>query len=190
MVKYNTAASYLDFILTISATADLQKSSEPEPLWAVALGLAGPEVTGKHASPPHQRDAIDDVIDLTRWVSWDEKSAIGLRQVIVTSCENWIRTSYMDSILYIYLYTVYMMFVYVKKEWTGTTMDHKLRLVQSQRLPNCSNSKQRDLLKLFNLASFSRWVNSMCYCGMRIDYDRFPTGNLDESHVDWRMTVS
>lgn len=77
-----------------------------------------------------------------------------------------------------------------KKEWTGTTMDHKLRLVQSQRLPNCSNSKQRDLLKLFNLASFSRWVNSMCYCGMRIDYDRFPTGNLDESHVDWRMTVS
>jgi len=55
MVKYNTAASYLDFILTISATADLQKSSEPEPLWAVALGLAGPEVTGKHASPPHQR---------------------------------------------------------------------------------------------------------------------------------------
>ena len=61
-----------------------------------------------------------------------------------------------------------MMFVCQKKEWTGTTMDHKLRLVQSQRLPNCSNSKQRDLLKLFNLASFSRWVNSMC-CGTRTD---------------------
>jgi hypothetical protein len=96
-------------------------------------------------------DAIDDVIDLTRWVSWDEKSAIGLRQVIVTSCENWIRKYiiYGFYTIHIYIYTVYMMFVYVKKkngqgqQWTtscGLCSHNGFPTVQIPSSEICSSS--------------------------------------------------